>query len=45
MPLEFDKGIAVVLHAQIPTESPPPPLPLIPVTKCSRFYNYYRDRK
>ena len=44
MPLEFDKGIAVVLHAQIPTESPPP-LPLIPVTKCSRFYNYYRDRK
>ena len=27
MPLEFDKGIAVVLHAQIPTESPPPPPP------------------
>ena len=25
MPLEFDKGIAVVLHAQIPTETPPPP--------------------
>ena len=25
MPLEFDKGIAVVLLAQIPTESPPPP--------------------
>ena len=46
MPLSFDKGIADVLYPPTPTEAQKQKVKsIIPLTKCSRFFNYYIDLK